>query len=189
MRAQLEEALQKASLAQVDRDEEAMELGRRAWALCDAATAGARVLHLSICGPYMPCLYAMQMYVEARPCCALQASCQAAPSEREAASVIISLQANCIKHQIRASSQRHVWHPVSVQCTAAEKVAGMPGLAGQLTEQLRVLLEPTQARRMAGDYSSGKRISMRKVCCTPAPGPVWKAELHALPVNPVHDNM
>ena len=39
----------------------------------------------------------------------------------------------------------------------------MAGLAGQLTEQLRVLLEPTQARRLAGDYSSGKRISMRKV--------------------------
>ena len=37
------------------------------------------------------------------------------------------------------------------------------GLAGDLTEQLRVLLEPTKASRLAGDYRSGKRISMRKV--------------------------
>ena len=41
MRAQLEQALQSASLSQVHRDEGAMELGRSAWALCDAATAGA----------------------------------------------------------------------------------------------------------------------------------------------------
>ena len=37
------------------------------------------------------------------------------------------------------------------------------GLAGELTEQLRLLLEPTKASRLAGDYRSGKRISMRKV--------------------------
>ena len=37
------------------------------------------------------------------------------------------------------------------------------GLAGELTEQLRLLLEPSKASRLAGDYRSGKRISMRKV--------------------------
>ena len=37
------------------------------------------------------------------------------------------------------------------------------GLAGELAEQLRVLLAATQATRLAGDYRSGKRISMRKV--------------------------
>lgn len=37
------------------------------------------------------------------------------------------------------------------------------GLAGELTEQLRLLLEPTQASRLAGDFRTGKRISMRKV--------------------------
>ena len=37
------------------------------------------------------------------------------------------------------------------------------GLAGELTEQLRLLLEPTRASRLAGDFRSGKRISMRKV--------------------------
>ncbi|KAK9809153.1 hypothetical protein WJX72_010301 [[Myrmecia] bisecta] len=37
------------------------------------------------------------------------------------------------------------------------------GLAGELTEQLRLILEPTLASRLAGDYRSGKRISMKKV--------------------------
>ncbi|KAK9833665.1 hypothetical protein WJX74_002204 [Apatococcus lobatus] len=37
------------------------------------------------------------------------------------------------------------------------------GLAGELTEQLRLLLEPTKASKLAGDYRTGKRISMRKV--------------------------
>lgn len=36
-------------------------------------------------------------------------------------------------------------------------------MAGELTEQLRLLLEPTQASRLAGDFRTGKRISMRKV--------------------------
>ncbi|KAF5842824.1 hypothetical protein DUNSADRAFT_4708 [Dunaliella salina] len=37
------------------------------------------------------------------------------------------------------------------------------GLAGELAEQLRLILEPTQASKLAGDYRTGKRISMRKV--------------------------
>lgn len=37
------------------------------------------------------------------------------------------------------------------------------GLAGELAEQLRLILEPTLASRLAGDYRTGKRISMRKV--------------------------
>ena len=37
------------------------------------------------------------------------------------------------------------------------------GLAGELTEQLRLLLEPTKASKLAGDFRTGKRISMRKV--------------------------
>lgn len=36
-------------------------------------------------------------------------------------------------------------------------------LVGELTEQLRLILEPTMASRLAGDYKSGKRISMKKV--------------------------
>ena len=37
------------------------------------------------------------------------------------------------------------------------------GLVGELAEQLRLILEPTLASRLAGDYRSGKRINMKKV--------------------------
>ncbi|EFJ44763.1 hypothetical protein VOLCADRAFT_121252, partial [Volvox carteri f. nagariensis] len=37
------------------------------------------------------------------------------------------------------------------------------GLAGDLTEQLRLILEPTLASKLAGDYRTGKRINMKKV--------------------------
>jgi midasin len=35
--------------------------------------------------------------------------------------------------------------------------------AAELTEALRLVLQPTLASRLAGDYSSGKRINMKKV--------------------------
>ena len=37
------------------------------------------------------------------------------------------------------------------------------GMALQLCEQLRLILEPTQAARLRGDYRTGKRLNMRKV--------------------------
>jgi midasin len=37
------------------------------------------------------------------------------------------------------------------------------GLAGELTEQLRLILEPSLATRLAGEYRSGKRLNMKKV--------------------------
>ncbi|KAK6640348.1 hypothetical protein RUM44_012035 [Polyplax serrata] len=37
------------------------------------------------------------------------------------------------------------------------------GLARDLSEQLRVILEPTRATRLKGDYRTGRRINMRKV--------------------------
>lgn len=44
---------------------------------------------------------------------------------------------------------------------------------GELTEQLRLILEPTLASKLAGDYRTGKRINMKKVragvWCTSAP--------------------
>ena len=44
-----------------------------------------------------------------------------------------------------------------------ESLFAFAGLASELTEQLRLLLEPTKASKLAGDYRTGKRISMRKV--------------------------
>jgi hypothetical protein len=37
------------------------------------------------------------------------------------------------------------------------------GLAGELTEALRLILEPTRATRLAGEFRSGKRLAMRRV--------------------------
>lgn len=37
------------------------------------------------------------------------------------------------------------------------------GLVGELAEQLRLILEPQLASRLAGDYRTGKRINMKKV--------------------------
>lgn len=36
-------------------------------------------------------------------------------------------------------------------------------LSQELTEQLRLILEPTLASTLQGDYRSGKRINMKKV--------------------------
>jgi midasin len=37
------------------------------------------------------------------------------------------------------------------------------GLAGELTEQLRLILEPTLASRLGGEFRSGKRLNMKRV--------------------------
>jgi midasin len=37
------------------------------------------------------------------------------------------------------------------------------GLAGELTEQLRLILEPSLASRLGGEFRSGKRLNMRRV--------------------------
>lgn len=37
------------------------------------------------------------------------------------------------------------------------------GLSSDLAEQLRLVLEPQLASKMAGEYRSGKRISMKRV--------------------------
>jgi midasin len=37
------------------------------------------------------------------------------------------------------------------------------GLAGELTEQLRLILEPSLASRLGGEYRSGKRLNMKRV--------------------------
>ena len=37
------------------------------------------------------------------------------------------------------------------------------GLAAELAEQLRLILEPTLASRLGGEYRTGKRLNMRRV--------------------------
>lgn len=36
--------------------------------------------------------------------------------------------------------------------------------ARELCEQLRLILEPTKCTRLKGDYRTGRRINMKKVC-------------------------
>ncbi|XP_045137299.1 midasin-like isoform X1 [Portunus trituberculatus] len=45
----------------------------------------------------------------------------------------------------------------------ARQEAQVASVAMQLCEQLRLILEPTQAARLRGDYRTGKRLNMRKV--------------------------
>ena len=55
------------------------------------------------------------------------------------------------------------------------------GLVGELTEQLRLILEPTLASRLAGDYRSGKRINMKKVRGWQSVGKVLMRKMHSEP--------
>lgn len=53
-------------------------------------------------------------------------------------------------------------HPESTQYTKSN-VIDDGALAGQLAEHLRLILHPTIASRLRGDYKSGKRLNMRKI--------------------------
>ncbi|XP_077567526.1 midasin isoform X1 [Stigmatopora nigra] len=48
----------------------------------------------------------------------------------------------------------HMWHQYQTMTQP---------LSQQLSEQLRLILEPTQAAKLRGDYRTGKRLNMRKV--------------------------
>ena len=49
---------------------------------------------------------------------------------------------------------QHLWRTL-------EDLTG--SLSGELSEQLRLILEPTLASRLRGDYRTGKRLNMRKI--------------------------
>ncbi|KAF2880198.1 hypothetical protein ILUMI_25999 [Ignelater luminosus] len=72
-------------------------------------------------------------------------------------------------NQIRAEveQQLSIWNepPTSSEAEQAwEKISAVTSsLAQNLSEQLRLVLEPTQASRLKGDYRTGRRINMRKV--------------------------
>ncbi len=71
------------------------------------------------------------------------------------------------------ASSDNFWHPAIV-CTVEtlpvvlHQVWGRcealtAGLSSELAEQLRLVLEPQLASKMAGEYRTGKRISMKRV--------------------------
>ncbi|XP_007484380.2 midasin isoform X1 [Monodelphis domestica] len=68
--------------------------------------------------------------------------------------------------------QLETWQKQEPGCPAEEKAAAemwqqylvlTAPLSQQLCEQLRLILEPTQAAKLKGDYRTGKRLNMRKV--------------------------
>ncbi|KAE8602908.1 hypothetical protein XENTR_v10014171 [Xenopus tropicalis] len=68
--------------------------------------------------------------------------------------------------------QLEVWQMQSVSSVEEEKTAAemwqrylllTAPLSQQLCEQLRLILEPTQAAKLKGDFRTGKRLNMRKV--------------------------
>lgn len=68
--------------------------------------------------------------------------------------------------------QLEVWHKLPLGTPEEESSAASmwyqyqtltSGLSQQLCEQLRLILEPTQAAKLKGDYRTGKRLNMRKV--------------------------
>ncbi|XP_061668786.1 midasin isoform X2 [Syngnathoides biaculeatus] len=56
--------------------------------------------------------------------------------------------------QEEESSAAYMWHQYQTMTHL---------LSQQLSEQLRLILEPTQAAKLKGDYRTGKRLNMRKV--------------------------
>ncbi|KAK4879011.1 hypothetical protein RN001_007157 [Aquatica leii] len=52
---------------------------------------------------------------------------------------------------------------IEAQQTWRKILSVTSGLAQGLSEQLRLVLEPTQASRLKGDYRTGRRINMRKI--------------------------
>ncbi|XP_061609171.1 midasin isoform X3 [Phyllopteryx taeniolatus] len=56
--------------------------------------------------------------------------------------------------QEEESAAAHMWHQYQTMTDL---------LSQQLSEQLRLILEPTQAAKLKGDYRTGKRLNMRKV--------------------------
>ncbi|XP_042084236.1 midasin isoform X2 [Haplochromis burtoni] len=68
--------------------------------------------------------------------------------------------------------QLEAWHKLAPGTQEEETVAASmwqqyqtltSALSQQLCEQLRLILEPTQAAKLKGDYRTGKRLNMRKV--------------------------
>ncbi|XP_053277901.1 midasin-like [Pleuronectes platessa] len=68
--------------------------------------------------------------------------------------------------------QLEAWHKLAPGAQEEESAAAsmwhqyqtlISALSQQLCEQLRLILEPTQAAKLKGDYRTGKRLNMRKV--------------------------
>ncbi|KAK9869487.1 hypothetical protein WA026_003241 [Henosepilachna vigintioctopunctata] len=72
---------------------------------------------------------------------------------------------NALRSEVR--HQMSTWYEPPSDAAAEQawqKISSVTSsLAQELSEQLRLVLEPTQASRLKGDYRTGRRINMRKV--------------------------
>ncbi|XP_031820381.1 midasin [Sarcophilus harrisii] len=71
-----------------------------------------------------------------------------------------------LERQLEAWQNQEPGHPDEEKAAAEmwQQYLVLTGpLSQQLCEQLRLILEPTQAAKLKGDYRSGKRLNMRKV--------------------------
>lgn len=158
LRMQLEQHLRQAAAEEApDSDEAALAHGREVWTSCEALTSGGALTLAP-----QTCLLFCQNADEVLWPSALAR--RANPIH-----VIVSPSATMItmptswQHRILAACKRRAMRSCQPAMVTWWGAAAMPGLAGELTESLRQLLEPTRARRLAGDFRTGKRLSMRKV--------------------------
>lgn len=72
----------------------------------------------------------------------------------------------CLTHDLRYDlqvTQHHILGKMDITQVWGRCEALTAGLSSDLAEQLRLVLEPQLASKMAGEYRSGKRISMKRV--------------------------
>ncbi|XP_044268494.1 midasin [Tribolium madens] len=72
---------------------------------------------------------------------------------------------NSLRHEVEKQLSAWTDVPSDIEADQAwQKISSvMSSLAQDLSEQLRLVLEPTQASRLKGDFRTGRRINMRKV--------------------------
>lgn len=70
---------------------------------------------------------------------------------------------NMLELHVDAWSKYENGHFVEIEKTWQQYETLVDPLARELSEQLRLILEPTQCSKLTGDYRTGKRLNMRKV--------------------------
>ncbi|XP_066138163.1 midasin [Euwallacea fornicatus] len=74
-------------------------------------------------------------------------------------------QINAVRNQVKHELSSWKSRPTSAEAEQTwQKISSVTSnLAQDLSEQLRLVLEPTQASHLKGDYRTGRRINMRKI--------------------------
>ncbi|XP_060523118.1 midasin [Cylas formicarius] len=86
-------------------------------------------------------------------------------TERDPVTSVDPREALRLRSEVEAQLAAKGWSPTSPDADRAwQKIASLTAsLAQDLSEQLRLVLEPTQASQLRGDFRTGRRINMRKI--------------------------